>query len=347
MKKNRVRQYSENIPSIEDLLKHIEENNKKILESHETEGTYTIGKMQIDENGDYDPDAPDIIDINRLKEFYDLTRKRGDFIKADMQTLIDLIPALERILTIASDDKGEQFNSSGFTIHFAEHISDIPSDYYFDLHHKDTSKDAETIKESLELGLMIINDFLPKIQNKTFKQAISYLIMETLFWLETHRESLQHNGLVMIYNDMGQYSDEELKQAEEVFQNRNSIKESLYRRDFIEDYIDNQVYERFFSDNETPYTPELGQAWDTRFNELCDEYQEQEYKRAFTEKDYQSVGCGKLCHYPISHNPAKSLQKALNTARHFGLNEGDIIEGFNFTYTTIKERPCPYDEEKE
>lgn len=94
------------------------------------------------------------------------------------------------------------------------------------------------------------------------------------------------------------FSDEQMKYREDLFNRRNDLpKHNLYRRIFIEQYIDEEAYNRFYLDKEKEagryetedegenYTPEGARQWDDHFNALCKEYGEEDYIRNYSSPD--------------------------------------------------------------
>jgi hypothetical protein len=100
----------------------------------------------------------------------------------------------------------------------------------------------------------------------------------------------------------GDYTDEEMSYREEVFTQRNALpKSNVFRKVFVEAYLDEEVYFRHYSERKTEtegedagekYTPEGAKEWDCYFNDLCLEYGEEEYQRTYStpEEVYPDVG---------------------------------------------------------
>jgi hypothetical protein len=93
-----------------------------------------------------------------------------------------------------------------------------------------------------------------------------------------------------------EFSDEQTSYREDFFNRRNDLpKDNIFRRAFVETYIDEEVYNRFYVEKEKEagryetedegeaYTPEGAKQWDKYFNDLCDEHNEPEYKRIYTD----------------------------------------------------------------
>lgn len=107
-------------------------------------------------------------------------------------------------------------------------------------------------------------------------------------------------------------SENQKKYREDFFNRRNELpKNNIFRKIFVEGYIDKEVFGRFSQEicsrfylekeKETgqsnagglayapTYTPEGAKDWDERFNRLCDEYGEAQYKRIYDDpKNYYS-----------------------------------------------------------
>jgi len=85
-----------------------------------------------------------------------------------------------------------------------------------------------------------------------------------------------------------------MKYREDFFTRRDELpKDNVFRRAFVETYIDEEVYTRFYEEKEREagrfdtdeegenYTPEGARKWDAHYNALCDEYGETGYKRLY------------------------------------------------------------------
>jgi len=91
-----------------------------------------------------------------------------------------------------------------------------------------------------------------------------------------------------------------MKYREDFFKGIKTLpKDNVFRRTFVETYIDEEVFDRFYLEKEKEagryetddegenYTPEKALEWDAYFNDLCKEYGETEYKRIYSDpKDY-------------------------------------------------------------
>jgi len=96
------------------------------------------------------------------------------------------------------------------------------------------------------------------------------------------------------------FNDEQMKYREDFFKGIKTLpKDNVFRRTFVETYIDEEVFDRFYLEKEKEagryetddegenYTPEKALEWDAYFNDLCKEYGETEYKRIYSDpKDY-------------------------------------------------------------
>ena len=90
------------------------------------------------------------------------------------------------------------------------------------------------------------------------------------------------------------FNDGQMKYREGFFNGIKALpKDNIFRRAFIETYIDEEVFNRFYLKNEKEtgrygtddegenYTPEKALEWDAHFNDLCKEYGEAQYKRTY------------------------------------------------------------------
>lgn len=81
-----------------------------------------------------------------------------------------------------------------------------------------------------------------------------------------------------------EFTDKQMRYREDLFNRRGELpKDNIFRRAFVEHYIDEEVYTRFYSEKkeDETYTPEGAKQWDALFNQLCEEYNEAEYKRLY------------------------------------------------------------------
>jgi len=232
--------------------------------------------------------------------------------KDDIPVLVGFFPSLVSAIGKYSND------TNGLISVFAERIGGLPLERYRERNCEDKKKD---IAESIEIAEALIPEVL-NISHTLFKARIIDTLLFSISRLESQKERLDFGGFDLFYDEAGQYTDEQRKEMLKTFERRSELpKDSTYRRDFVNQYIDNEVCNRFYSDDYTiKYTPELGEEWDDHFNALCEEYNESEYIRAYTEKDYQGVKCEVLCHYPISCNEAKENNEKIKFARKRGID---------------------------
>ena len=90
------------------------------------------------------------------------------------------------------------------------------------------------------------------------------------------------------------FTDEQMKYREDFFNMRDALpKDNVFRKTFVTEYIDEEVYNRFYIPKEKElgrfdtdaegeaYTPEGAKEWDKHFNDLCKEYGEEQYQRIY------------------------------------------------------------------
>lgn len=100
------------------------------------------------------------------------------------------------------------------------------------------------------------------------------------------------------------FTEKQMNWRESLFVRRDDLpRESIFRRNFVEAYIDEEVYNRFYlnkakeagtygtEEEEESYSPEKAKEWDNYFNQLCREYGEEQYIRAYNspEEYYKAV----------------------------------------------------------
>lgn len=140
---------------------------------------------------------------------------------------------------------------------------------------------------SLDNYLSMLRDFDGAI--KTIKDPAvvnSFKCLEYIFTLDVMSLAGGTRG----------FSDEQMKYREDFFNKRNALpKDNIFRRAFIETYIDEEVFNRFYLEKEKEagryetddegenYTPEKALEWDAHYNDLCLEYGEAQYKRAYND----------------------------------------------------------------
>ncbi len=100
--------------------------------------------------------------------------------------------------------------------------------------------------------------------------------------------------VVFLAGETRDFSDEQMKYREDFFNMRNALpKNNVFREAFVVEYIDEEVYNRFYIPKEKElgrfdtdqegekYTPEGAKEWDKHFNDLCKEYGEEQYQRIY------------------------------------------------------------------
>lgn len=94
------------------------------------------------------------------------------------------------------------------------------------------------------------------------------------------------------------FTDEQMQYREDIFNRRNELpKDNDTRRAFVENYIDEEVFNRFYEEKEREagrfdnddegenYTPAGAREWDAHFNDLCKEYGEEQYCISYEHPD--------------------------------------------------------------
>jgi len=185
--KNRVKRYMRNIPSIEDLIKDVENEAKRILDSKKSHAYVELqGKIPLNQDGDIDRDRPDIIDINAFRNFCDFIRDREtDFNKDDVKTLIGFLSPV-----IAIKKWGIAFTPLDHALFIAERIGGIPADRYIDRHHKKIGEDKANAVESIELTRALIEAMLT-IQDTDIKALSVMMLTELIPFLEDNRDGIE------------------------------------------------------------------------------------------------------------------------------------------------------------
>lgn len=125
------------------------------------------------------------------------------------------------------------------------------------------------------------------------------------------------------------FTDEQMKYREDFFNKIDDLpKDNVFRRAFVEAYIDEQVYTRFYEEKEKEagrfdtdeegdnYTPEGAKEWDEHYNALCEEYGETEYKRLYDDPSeyYTHISSEAKLYYMNEDN---FTQKALEEVNSF------------------------------
>lgn len=328
--KNRLRRTPKE--DIDALIKDIEAKQKKILGGkRDLARVEAMGKIRLDKDGNIDENAPTLADLDNYHLFYDLINKGrdGEFIEADIEALKELTPSMIRLKNeLLTVDKPVYLAG-----HIGEAIGNLPIDFYMHKHHEKGNDEKKVVSESLTIGNMLL-DFALEIADEETRAFALHSLLNGLDWLTVMKDRLDFGGFDLSYEEAGQYSDDKIKKMEETFKRRGELpKDNAYRRNFVRQYIDNEVYKRFYSDaNEVEYTAEKGKEWDAHYNDLCDEYGESELKRHFTDEDYKDIerphkkdkDALLLCHYPLSYNGAEQAIELKETAKRHGIDEALI-----------------------
>ena len=328
--KNRIKRSQKQ--DIDALIKDIEAKQKKILASkRDLARVEAMGKIRLDKNGNIDENGPTIEDLDNYHLFNDLIHKgqEGTFSEADFEALKGLMPSMLRLKDgLLTVDKPVYLGAW-----IGEDIGRLPVEFYLHKHHEKGNDEKTLVSESLTIGNMLL-DFSLEITDRDIRAFILHSLLDGLDYLTVIKDRLDFGGFDLFYDEIGNYKDAELKQMEETFKRRGDLpKDNAYRRNFVKQYIDNEVYNRFYSDaNEVEYTAQKGKEWDKHYNDLCDEYGESEYKRHFTDEDYKAIERPRrkgrdallLCHYPLCYNRARQNIELEETAKRHGIDEALI-----------------------
>jgi len=182
--KNRIKKFNKDNPDIKKILKDIEEKQKKIFDDRRSRlYEANIGKIPTKDDGTFDSERIDIVDINNLHKLFDLEKKRADFNKEDIKTLMGLMPSL-----IAC--KNSYPLPSDFALFLGERIGEIPTDRHIDKHHKKIGDLKTNAIESIELTEALIKAMLT-IQDEEIKALIIKDLLQGLSFLETERDGIE------------------------------------------------------------------------------------------------------------------------------------------------------------
>ena len=308
-------------------------------------------KYPTKKDGSFDGDAPDIVDVENAVEFLTFARKK-DFNEDDIETLLGYLESALYVFNYKSkkaggDKEAEAREKYLFFEPFASSFGEILFD-------KRPTTEAEN-EGVITLGEAII-DALRGIKDEDFKARAILSTLSTMRMFQDLRGTFTPDlkKITMAEVEDGFESEEKLRRKfESLFENRKTLRSAtvsdrLYRKFLISAYIDERVFDRFFSEaGEERYTPARAKEWDTRFNELCDEYGETGYKRNFSDEHYQdyepSKYCPELCYYSTHLNGedfnAYDQEETRLLAEHLGLGE-DILkraEELQTTYGRTKE----------
>ena len=116
--------------------------------------------------------------------------------------------------------------------------------------------------------------------------------------LSAHLDILKAGLVLEMYEIAGGtrgFTDEQMAYREDLFNGLKALKTGdIFRRAYIETYIDEEVYNRFYLEKEKEagrfdtenegekYTPAGAREWDGYYNALCQEYDTIEYRRDYT-----------------------------------------------------------------
>lgn len=324
--KNRIRKGK---PDLNALLNDIEARQKKILfDFKDYAFVEKIGKVSTNKKGELDENKIDITDISNWNKFFDITHKRGDFTETDIDPLMSLMPSMIKCKNSIDDGTIRPLDSA---IMIAEGVGSLPFEIYIAKYHAKKDDELKNVNESIRLGNILIDKVL-SISDEEIKAVSLTTLIDNIFYLDKIKERLTFGGFDFSYDEAGNYTAKERKEAEATFKRRNELpKENPYRIDFVKQYIDDEVYNRFYADRDgLKYTAELGKEWDGHFNALCDEYNEPEYKRDFSDALYkrleENIITGEpkkdflLCHYPLTDNPSIHEKDLAEASRHYGID---------------------------
>jgi len=187
--KNRIKKYMRNIPSLETLIKDVEDETKRILDSKKSHAYVEMqGKIPVNQDGDLDTDRPDIIDMDTFRNFCDFIRDReADFNKDDIKTLMGFMPSLTTI-----KKHGLAFTPLDHALFIAERIGGIPTDRYIDRHHKKIGNDKANAVESIELTKALVEAMLT-IQDADIKALSVMMLIELIPFLEDNRDGIERD----------------------------------------------------------------------------------------------------------------------------------------------------------
>ena len=328
--KNRIRRLDKkDKPDIDALLKDIEAKQGKILfDLKDFSFTEKIGKVSTNGKGELDDNKIDIIDINNFDRFFDIARKGTDFNEKDIDALIELMPSMIKCKN--SIDGDQTIRPLDSVIMIAERLGSLPFEIYIDKYHAKKGDEKENVNESIKLGNILIDKML-SVSDEEIKAVTLTTLLDNLYYLDKIKERLTFKGFDFSYDEAGSYTAKERKEAEATFKRRNELpKDNPYRKDFVTQYIDDEVYNRFYNGKDTvKYTAELGREWDGHFNALCDEHKEPEYKRDFSDAHYKrletNILTGEkkddffLCHYPLTDEPSMHEKDLKEASRRYGI----------------------------
>ncbi len=308
-----------------DYLKRFKARHERLLnDKWASERVDLIGGLagiRLKKDGTLDLNAPDVVDVDNMHKAFDLCSNAINFGKGNIPTLLGYIPSLILL------SKNMQYEQHRFYQVLAEQIGDIPFDKYITKYPAKKGDELENALEALDLAKALLIAF-ETIKDENLKALVIRELIQGIEHLEKNKGRLECGGFDLSYDGVSEYAEKELKAMEETFGRRNKITKNLYRRDFVTQYIDSEVCDRFFSnDYEQPYTPEKGREWDKHFNDLCDEYGEADYKRTRPDAFYQTVREGLLCHFPITYEAGKIEERdnLLEVAELYGVGS-DIID---------------------
>ena len=258
-----------------------------------------LSQVKLKADGTIDLEAGGLYELKTFYKIEGLFHKEGGFTIEDVPVFANLLK---------ESLKGVKWSKE--TENAFEHLAvlygeDVPfPDHY-------------SYKQRLETSKAIIKalDNASPIVKESFLSGFLWSASRSL--IEAERKEFK--GFDFDYERADEYSKKDLDEIERTFKRRNELpKDSLYRKEFVITYLDNQVYIRFFKDPDIKYTPEAGKEWDRHFNDLCEQYGEEHYKRSYSDEDYNSIKNELLCQYPILNIHDRKDRKK-ETAKLLGL----------------------------
>lgn len=258
-----------------DFLHRIRKANKKIFDdnAYRLQAFGFIAGIALNKHGFPDENAPDIVDFDEWKKFNALLLDRDrTFSEKDIPRLVGYIPAVirfaGRIKELCEKDGDLRFKNWG---EWGD-ASGIGSILW--------NTDGGT--PAIELGKALI-DALQDVEHYDFKaEAIESVLSAMAYFTE------KINGRFTQSDFECGLEPREYEGIKKVFEGRDAMpKGDAYRKALSTAFLDGEVYDRFFPESENEaYTPARAKEWDARFNELCDEYGEADYKRDFSDEHY-------------------------------------------------------------
>ena len=260
---------------------------------------------------------------NRVKKYYGRNLKSIDDLLKDIEGRQEAL--LDNHDLLLSELQGKTLNERG---------ADTLKLLTFMRHY--ITKDKSIIKDLPPLNNLIETlQALDRLQKTPpEKDIIAERDPKLARFLDTLLENIFKAEIAELGGATRGFLDEQMSYREEFFNRRNELpKGNACRRIFIEQYIDEEVFNRFYLEKEKEagryetenegeaYTPEGAKQWDEYFNQLCDEYGEPEYKRIYDDPtEYYPTVTQKDKLYSMNYvNWANGIMKELETLEK-GLN---------------------------